>query len=51
MELVITLRKTVEDPDEGRHIYELVKERLADRPDVKIQGHVTNHFNMEEPPE
>ncbi len=51
MELVITLRKTVEDPEEGRQIYLLVKMRLSDREDVKIQGHVTNHFNMENEPE
>ncbi len=51
MFLVITLRKEVEDRDAGKAIYDLVKERLEDRPDVKVTGHVTNHFNMEEPPE
>lgn len=49
MYLVITLRKEVADRDAGKVIYDLVKERLADRPDVEVQGHVTNHFDMEEP--
>lgn len=46
MYLVITLRKEVPDRDAGRVIYDLVKERLADRPDVIITGHVTNHFDL-----
>lgn len=50
MQLVITLRKEVEDPEEGEHIYGLVRERLADRPDVEIQGHITNHFREEPNP-
>lgn len=48
MYLVITLRKEVEDRDEGKAIYEFIKQRLEDRPDVKISGHVTNHFEMEQ---
>lgn len=50
MQLVITLRKEVEDRDEGEQIYQLVKERLQDRPDVKVRGHVTNHFLIEDDP-
>lgn len=50
MELVIVIRKKVEDPAEGNFIYQMVKERLNDRPDVKVTGHVTNHFVAEEPP-
>lgn len=49
MQLVITVRKEVEDPEEGRQIYELVKDRLADREDVTVTGHITNHFDLEEP--
>ncbi len=49
MQLVITLRKEVEDRDEGHQVYQLVKERLADREDVTITGHITNHFDLEEP--
>jgi len=47
MYLVITLRKEVPDRDAGKAIYDLVKERMGDRPDVDITGHVTNHFNLE----
>lgn len=51
MYLIITLRKEVSDRDAGRVIFDLVRERLADRPDVKINGHVSNHFVLEpEPP-
>lgn len=49
MQLVITLRKDVADRDEGERVYVMVKEKLTDRPDVKITGHVTNHFELEEP--
>lgn len=49
MYLVITLRKEVADQPEGKQIFELVKQRLEDRPDVKVTGHVTNHFYLEEP--
>lgn len=48
MYLVITLRKEVEDREAGQTIYELVKIKLADRPDIEVHGHVTNHFDMEE---
>jgi len=48
MRVVITLTKEVEDRDEGRFIYDLVKNRLADRPDVKVRGLVSNHFTDEE---
>lgn len=48
MYLVITLRKEVEDRDAGKVIYDLVKQRMTDRPDVEVTGHVTNHFDLEE---
>ncbi len=51
MDLVITLRKEVEDREEGRQIFELVKERLKDREDIQIRGHVTNRLNNEEKPQ
>lgn len=51
MELVITIRKEVADADEGEHIYNLVKERLNDRPDVTMSAHVSNHFPRKEPTE
>ncbi|GAI35777.1 unnamed protein product [marine sediment metagenome] len=49
MYLIITLRKEVPDRETGRVIYELVKERMADRPEVQINGHVSNHFDLGEP--
>lgn len=48
MYLVITLRKEVPDRETGKVIYELVKQKMSDRPDVEIRGHVTNHFDLEE---
>lgn len=47
MYLVITLRKAVEDREEGRMLFDLVKQRLSDRPDVIVAGMVTNHFDMD----
>ena len=47
MYLIITVRKEVPDRDAGKAIYDLVKERMQDRPDVEITGHVTNHFDLE----
>jgi len=51
MYLVITLRKEVADRDEGRAVYDIVKARLADRPDITLGGHITNHFIDEVIPE
>ncbi len=48
MYLVITLRKEVPDRDAGKAIFDLVKQRMEDRPDVIVTGHVTNHFVLEE---
>lgn len=47
MYLVITLRREVEDRDQGKQIFDLVKQKLEDRPDITITGHVTNHFEQE----
>lgn len=49
MYLVITLRKEVADRTEARQIYDIVKQRMQDRPDVLTSGHCTNHFDLEEP--
>lgn len=54
MQLVITLRKEVANPKAGLAILNMVIEKLASYPDVKIAGHVTNHFDLtppSEPPE
>lgn len=51
MKLVITIRQEVRDSDEGTEAYQWVKDHIADRPDLKISGHLTNHFEPEpEPP-
>lgn len=51
MQLVITVRKEVADRDQGELIFRLVEQRLADRPDLTLSGHVTNHFELTpEPP-
>lgn len=47
MQLVVTLRKDVPDRAAGLAIFELIKARMADRPDVIVTGHVTNHFDSE----
>lgn len=44
MELIITLRKEVADQPEGETLYEFVKDKLKDKPDVKVTGMVNNHF-------
>lgn len=49
MELLITLRKDVEDPDAGRRLVQIVQEKLKDYPEVKITAHVTNHYELTEP--
>lgn len=51
MHLVITLRKPVPDRETGLQLFELVKTRLADHPDVTITGHVTNHFALDQEPD
>lgn len=47
--LVLTIRKPVPDRDQARLIYDLVIQRLSDRPDLDITGHFTNHFDLEVP--
>ncbi|MBA7649715.1 hypothetical protein ES703_57513 [subsurface metagenome] len=50
MLLTIVLRKEVPDPESGEFLYNLVKERLNDHPEVEVKGHITNHFGEEEEP-
>ena len=47
MYLIVTLRKEVPNRETGKAIYDLVKHRLEDQPNVEVQGHVTNHFDLE----
>lgn len=48
MYLTITLRKEVPDRDTGRQIFDLVKDRLQDKPEIEISGAVNNHFDLED---
>jgi len=45
---VITLRKEVPDRETARLFYDLVKERLSDRPDIQVNGLFSNHFDLDE---
>lgn len=51
MDLTIVLRKEVADRDEGQQVFDLVKQKLADRPEIKVTGQVTDHYGLESPPE
>lgn len=48
MYIIITARKEVADAAEARTIYEVVKQKLADRPDIQLTGHCSNHFDLEQ---
>jgi len=48
MYIQIHISKEVPDQATGRAIYDMVKERLADRPDVRVSGGVSNTFVNEE---
>lgn len=51
MYLIVTARKEVVDRDQGELIFRMIEQRLADRPDLTLSGHVTNHFELTpEPP-
>lgn len=50
MFLVITLRFPVPTRDRAREIFDLVKARLAEYTTLIVHGHVTNHFDTEQPP-
>jgi len=50
MHLVITIRKKVTDRDQGELIFRLVEQRLSDRPDLELSGHVSNHFDLSSDP-
>jgi len=46
MELTITLRREVADEDQGEIIFELVKSKLADHPEITIAGNVQNRLPL-----
>ena len=47
MYVCISLRKEVDDSSQGRVLYDLVKERFKDRPDITVSGSCSNHFQDE----
>lgn len=47
MKLTIVLRKEVPDLETAEQLYNLVKERLADHPEVEVKGTVSNHYPEE----
>ena len=48
MFLIITLRKEVADRNAARAIFDIVKQKMADCPDVTVTGHCSNHFDLDD---
>jgi len=46
MYLVVTIRKEVADRVEAKAIYDNVKDRFVDKPELDITGHCSNHFDI-----
>lgn len=49
MFLTIVLRKEVPNEAQGIALYEIVKQKLSDHPEVKISGNVNNPLPEPEP--
>lgn len=45
--LIVVLRKGTDTPEEAEALYNIVKQKLADHPEIEISGHVTNHYDDE----
>lgn len=43
------LSKEVANFEEGKQVYELVKLKLVDRPEIKVTGKVVDQADMENP--
>jgi len=48
MYVILTARKEVADKTEARAVFDLVKQKLQDRPDIELTGHCSNHFDLEQ---
>jgi len=46
MYVILTARKEVTDKVEARAVYDTVKQKLQDRPDIELTGHCSNHFDL-----
>lgn len=48
MHVIITARKEVADVVEARSIYDWVKDKLSEHPDVEVNGQASNHFDLDQ---
>ena len=46
--VVISARKEVDTIEQGRALYDMVKQKLADHPEIKVSGTCQNHFKDQE---
>lgn len=46
--VVITIRKEVPTREAARTIYDMVKQKLEDHPEVQINGLFSNHFDLDQ---
>lgn len=51
MKLTITLRKDCESLEQARTLYQAVKVKLTDHPDIKISGCINQDAEPAAPPE
>lgn len=42
--LIITARREIESQEQGHTIFDIVKEKLLDHPEIILTGHISNHF-------
>lgn len=47
MFVIITARKEVADVTEARNVYDWIKQKLVDRPEVEVHGQASNHFDLD----
>lgn len=48
MFLTVTLRTEVLDKTTAKNYVQIVTDKLADHPEVKVTSHVTDHFDLED---
>lgn len=51
MQLIVTLRKVVEDEAEARALLNQLKTLLANQPDIILTAHTSNHYDVGEEPQ
>lgn len=50
LKLTIVLRKEVATLEESEALFQLVVERFADKPEIRVNGSVSNHYQKPEEP-